>query len=180
LLSGIFSLQSQELKDERAIQMVKTSEARINAIALIHRKLYNTDMNRSINVRDYILELVQYLTHAYGYNEKPFTLSSNIKDVLVDVDKAIPLGLILNELISNSFKYAYEGHPHPELKIELQNEKENLRINLSDNGRGLPAKLPESDSFGLRMVSMLMKQLRGSLDMRTDLGTHYTLTIPQR
>ncbi len=179
LLASIFSLQSRELRDERALQAIKTSEARINAMALIHRKLYNIDKYRTINIKAYIDELVQYLIFAYGYNEKPFKLSASISEVQVDVDKAIPLGLILNELISNSFKYAYNENLNPELIIDLKSVDEKICIDLSDNGKGIqPADLAEHDSFGLRMVNTLVTQLKGYMDTKTENGTHYKLVIP--
>jgi two-component sensor histidine kinase len=179
LFSSIFSLQAQTLTDERAIQVVKTTEARINAMALIHRKLYNIDKNRTLSIKDYIAELLQYLTHAYGYQDKLLDICTNVSDVQVDVDKAIPLGLILNELISNAFKHAYEDQPRPELKIELQLSNEQLHIHLSDNGTGRSSTLnAEPGSFGLRMVNMLVRQLRGTIVTNTDVGTHYSLQIP--
>lgn len=179
LLSSIFSLQSQELTDEKAILAVRSSEARINAMALIHRKLYNVEQNRTINIRDYMNELVQYLMYAYGYNEQTLAVKSEFTDCQLDVDKAIPLGLIMNELISNSFKYAYEGHPNPELKLRIHLNGNNLLICLADNGRGIDkSRLAKNESFGLRMVETFLRQLRGSIETKTDAGTNYTITIP--
>lgn len=180
LLSSIFSLQSLELTDQKAIQAVRSSEARINAMALIHRKLYNTEQNRSINMKDYLNELVVYLMYAYGHTEESFRVSANLKDIHLDVDKAIPLGLIMNELISNSFKYAYSDQPNPELHLILyvQNNN-NLYINLGDNGKGIDAKtLAENDSFGLKMVTTFINQLQGKIETKNDPGTMYTLIIP--
>src|SRR5690606_35581517 len=95
----------------------------VNAMALIHRKLYQrSDEARSINIKDYVTELITYLVHAYGYHEKQMHLELTLEPVQVDIDKAIPLGLIINELISNAFKHAYVDHPSPGLAVGLKQE----------------------------------------------------------
>jgi two-component sensor histidine kinase/Tfp pilus assembly protein PilF len=181
LLTSIFSLHSQELTDEKAIQAVRSSEARINAMALIHRKLYNVDQNRTINIGDYISELIQYLVHAYGFNERPLEISKTLKSVQLDVDKAIPLGLVMNELISNSFKYAYDDQLTPQLSVGLDTADGQLRINVKDNGKGIDeTKLVESESFGLKMIATFVKQLKGSMEIETRGGTEYILIIPMQ
>jgi two-component sensor histidine kinase/Tfp pilus assembly protein PilF len=179
LLSSIFSLQVKSLTDERAIQAVRTSEARVNAMALIHRKLYNADRNRALSINDYIAELIDYLVSAYGYQDRNLKIDANVSEAMVDVDKAIPLGLILNELISNAFKYAFPEQPNPELSINLKFSNSHMHIELRDNGPGLPETYnSQSDSFGLRMVHMLVRQLNGNIETSVNGGTQYSLKIP--
>lgn len=180
VLSSLLSLQSQQLTDSNAIQAVKSSEGRVNAMALIHRKLYLGDTNRTIDIKDYITELVSYLVHTYGYQDRAFTLDLQIEPISVDVDKAIPLGLILNELISNAFKYAYTEHANPELYVGISAHAPGaLMIQVRDNGKGIPE--PKKDapvSFGLKMVNTLIRELRGSLAVTGNNGTTYILNIP--
>jgi two-component sensor histidine kinase/tetratricopeptide (TPR) repeat protein len=179
LLASIFSLQGKALKDERAVQAIRTSEARVNAMALIHRKLYNVDRNRTLSIKEYVTELLQYLLHAYGFQDRSLQINADLSDAQVDVDKAIPMGLILNELISNSLKYAYEDHPGPKLDISVQIKTNQIHIELGDNGNGFQPHVDhQSESFGLRMVSMLVKQLHGTIDKDVNSGTHYSLKIP--
>ncbi len=180
VLSSLLSLQSQQLTDSNAIQAVKSSEGRVNAMALIHRKLYLGDTNRTIDIKDYITELVSYLVHTYGYHEREFTLDLQIEPISVDVDKAIPLGLILNELISNAFKYAYAEHANPELYIGISATAPGaLMIQVRDNGKGMPEpKKDEPVSFGLKMVNTLIRELRGNLAVTANKGTTYILNIP--
>lgn len=179
ILSSVLSLQAEHMKDESAIQAVKSSESRINAMALIHRKLYNVVQNRSINIRSYITELIQYLSDAYGFNENELTINNEIEELQIDVDKAIPLGLILNELISNSFKYAYVDNPSPQLNISLKHQKSKVYIEIGDNGKGIAEhSIKKDNSFGIKMVHMLMKELRGNLTVKADAGTTYALNIP--
>lgn len=182
LLSSIFTLQAQRLSDHRAVEAIKSGESRVNAMALIHRKLYQNDENRNINLNEYITELVEYLVHSYGYTEKNLDLSLKIEpDLDVDVDKAIPVGLILNEIVSNSFKHAYNGDLHPALGISAaMTTKRHLRLEVNDNGQGIPEDKfsGSSHSFGLSMIGLLARQLRGNVEIRGNNGTHFYLNIP--
>lgn len=182
ILSSIFMLQAQRLTDQNAIEAVRAGESRVNAMALIHRRLYHTDDNREINLHEYISELVQYLVHSFGYTAKDLRLTLNIETNLsVDVDKAIPVGLILNEIVSNALKHAYNGHANPQLGIcATLTEKNYLSMEINDNGRGIPegqVSTP-SHSFGLSLISTLVQQLRGNFEIRNNNGTHIYLHIP--
>ncbi|MDQ2656496.1 MAG: sensor histidine kinase, partial [Bacteroidota bacterium] len=180
ILSSLLSLQSQQLTDDTAIKAVKSSESRINAMALIHRKLYTVDQNRTVDIKEYITELIQYLVYSYGYHERNFKLDLEIREISIDVDKAIPLGLILNELISNAFKHAYENQPNPRLAINLEYPEANeLNIRIHDNGGGMPAvDEKQRKTFGMKIVSTLIKELKGSLNVKNENGTTYNLNIP--
>ncbi|HEY9487195.1 MAG TPA: sensor histidine kinase, partial [Chryseosolibacter sp.] len=180
ILSSLLSLQSQQLTDDTAIKAVKSSESRINAMALIHRKLYTVDQNRTIDIKEYITELIQYLVYSYGYHEKNFKLDLEIKEISIDVDKAIPLGLILNELISNAFKHAYENHPNPRLVVNLAFPESNeLNICIKDNGTGMPSRdEKQRKTFGMKIVSTLIKELKGTIHVKSENGTTYNLHIP--
>ena len=180
ILSSLLSLQSQQLTDDNAIKAVKSSESRINAMALIHRKLYTVDQNRTVDIKEYITELIQYLVYSYGYHEKNFKLDLEIKEINIDVDKAIPLGLILNELISNAFKHAYQNQPNPRLTVNLAYpDPHELNICIQDNGAGMPAvDEKQRKTFGMKIVTTLIKELKGSLNVRSENGTTYDLHIP--
>jgi len=180
ILSSLLSLQSQQLTDDTAIRAVKSSESRINAMALIHRKLYTVDQNRTVDIKEYITELIQYLVYSYGYHEKNFKLDLEIKEISIDVDKAIPLGLILNELISNAFKHAYANQPNPHLAVNLAFPEVNaLNIQIRDNGAGIPAvDEKQRKTFGMKIVHTLIKELKGSVNVKSDNGTTYELNIP--
>jgi two-component sensor histidine kinase len=180
ILSSLLSLQSQQLTDDNAIRAVKSSESRINAMALIHRKLYTVDQNRTVDIKEYITELIQYLVYSYGYHEKNFKLDLEITEINIDVDKAIPLGLILNELISNAFKHAYQNQPNPRLMVNLAYpDAHELNICIQDNGAGMPAvDEKQRKTFGMKIVTTLIKELKGSLNVRSENGTTYDLHIP--
>lgn len=180
ILSSLLSLQSQQLTDENALSAVKSSEGRVNAMALIHKKLYTDNQNQQVNIREYISELVQYLTQSYGYFNKEFNFILNAENIQLDIDKAIPLGLIINELVSNAFKYAYVNQSKPILKLNLRTErnKNAIIVEVIDNGGGMTENFDSSKTFGIKMVKTLVKELKAKLDVSSDPGTHITLTIP--
>jgi two-component system, sensor histidine kinase PdtaS len=180
VLSSVLSLQSRHLTDENAIQVIKSSESRVNTMALIHKKLYSDQDNRNINMKEYIQELVTYLMHTYGMSDK-LTFTLNSTDIYLDVDKAIPAGLILNEIVSNAMKYAYHDHAAPSLQISISTHQPNeLTLEISDNGPGIPeaAQHEASQSFGLRMVKTLTRELKGKVSVQSHTGTTFTLQIP--
>jgi two-component sensor histidine kinase len=173
------SLQSNQLTDQTAIQAVKSSEGRVNAMALIHRKLYAGNESRAVDLKGYVIELLEYLMHSYGYTKNRLNLVIDMNPIIIDVDKAIPIGLVLNELISNSFKHAYTGIDHPELIIAVKTIANNqIQIVLHDNGKGFtPKNSVEKESFGLTMTKTLINELRGEMEVITDHGTKYTINV---
>ncbi|MBT1688270.1 tetratricopeptide repeat-containing sensor histidine kinase [Dawidia soli] len=181
ILSSVLSLQSQNVKDEDALLAIKSSESRVNAMALIHKKLYRDDNHRAIDMQDYVQELGNYLVHTYGFTDGRLELRIQCDAVAIDVDKAIPIGLILNELVSNALKYAFDKHAAPTLEIRLQEQgADEIRIDVRDNGVGIsPQKTREgSGSFGLKMVKMLIKELKGRVDVEIQAGTVYQIVLP--
>jgi two-component system, sensor histidine kinase PdtaS len=181
ILSSVLSLQSQYITDETAIQVVKSSESRVNAMALIHKKLYGKAASRSVEMKEYIQELVNYLIYSYGFDQKNLEFVFRGETIQLDVDKAIPLGLILNEVVSNALKYAYGDCENPVLTIEMKlNTPNELRLVISDNGPGFAeaAHYESSKSFGLKMVNTLTRELKGKITTDSNNGLIYTLYMP--
>jgi two-component sensor histidine kinase len=179
VLSSVLSLQSQHMTDENALLSVKSTEGRINAMALIHRKLYSDETNTIVSTRGYFRELIEYLTSSYGFGENRLKLIVEIDEVELDVDKAIPLGLIANELISNVFKHAYVNQEKSELTIILKQRDQQLDVIVKDNGKGFkPGPNSDEEKFGSRMVAILVKDIRGIHTIDSSNGTTHTLTIP--
>jgi len=176
IMSGMLTLQSAGLTDPQAIQTIKTTEGRVNAMALIHKKLYGQQPSRQLPLREYLTELVNEQAYAYGLNERAL-VKLKISDVNLDVDKLIPLGLIVNELVSNAFKHAFQNHDSPELILEAKATGEQLKVIIADNGRGLPTETQEQ-SFGLKLVNLLIREARGTIEHHPENGTIFIITIP--
>jgi two-component sensor histidine kinase len=179
IVSSLLSLQSLKLEDEGAQRALREGQHRIEAMSLIHRKLYQTDDVSGVNMKEFITELSESLMNAYDYNDNNFLLEVKTEVRQLDADTAIPLGLILNEVITNAFKYAYKNMSHPTLKILLQQQETNLLLQVSDNGKGLNKEAwKKSVSFGKQLIQSLVKQLSGSIQLNVENGTSFIFTVP--
>ena len=180
IVSSLLSMQSNRLEDKNAAKAVREGQMRVQAMSLIHQRLYKTDDVSTVNIKDYFTELAESLMQAYGHTPDDFDLTIEVENPALDVDLAIPLGLIVNELITNSFKYAYEGIERPTLYISLKNDKE-ITLKIQDNGIGIDEKLvsQKSNSFGQKLIKGLSKQLRGTYKFENNQGTYFELSFPR-
>jgi len=182
IVSSLLSLQSYRLHDAEAKAAMNESKQRVQAMSLIHQRLYKTDMLTSVNIKEYITDLSSSLMSSYGYDDDHFDLQLHIQQELMDVEKALPIGLILNELITNAFKYAYKGIEYPSLYISLQEQQEQLQLTVRDNGTGMDTASwsKKGGSFGKQLISSLCNQLRANQQVSVDNGTSFTLIIPAK
>lgn len=185
IVSSLLNLQLNQLDDEKAIQAMRIGQQRIEAMSLIHQRLYHTDQITTINMGDYLTDLVNSLMHAFGFQPDAFELQLNVDLPELDVDIAIPLGLIVNELATNAFKYAYLDAQYPSLRIDLrQNEADThtgLTLEVQDNGPGIDVfetqETSGRNSFGRRLILLLSEQLEGQSEWFKDNGTLFRLSI---
>ncbi|MCJ0743792.1 tetratricopeptide repeat protein [Pedobacter montanisoli] len=182
VISALLSLQSNKVEDEKAKDALEEGKLRVDAMALIHQKLYLNDNLASIHIGDYVRNLSNALAESYGYKAEVIKTSIDMPDQTFDLDQAIPIGLIINELISNSFKHAFKGQENPEIKISmLQDQVEQTRLIVADNGINVQSEADQthksSTSFGLRLIRTLVKQLEGTLDVQQAAGTKYTIVF---
>ncbi|RDC61479.1 histidine kinase dimerization/phosphoacceptor domain -containing protein [Adhaeribacter pallidiroseus] len=180
IVSSLLRLQSNRLVDEDARKAVKVGRQRIEAMSLIHRSLYQQNNPNLVNMREYITDLLESLMESFGVDKAQLNLKLCISVAELDVDKALPLGLIINEWVTNAFKYAYQQVPEPQLQVELHNTN-GLQLLIRDNGPGLPATVWEKPqtSFGLKLVKVLSKQLNGTCAVENQGGTTFKLHIPE-
>ncbi|NQZ77049.1 MAG: sensor histidine kinase [Ekhidna sp.] len=179
VISSMLGLQSMKLKDASARKAVTEGKDRLRAMSLIHQKLYQNEDAISLNIKEYISNLVMELAQSYGYQNKTKFLM-DIPSIELDADDTLPLGLIVNELVSNSFKYAFKDVAEPELEIRLLQESEkDFSFFLRDNGPGLPEDfdIEKSNSFGTKLVSILVKQLNGELRCERQEGLAYHISF---
>lgn len=181
IVSSLLKLQSNRIEEESAARAVREGQQRVEAMSLIHQRLYQTDQLTTINMRDYIIDLTESLMLAYGYQPDKFDLRLNIDKQELDVDLAIPIGLIINELITNSFKHAYKAVENPMLSISLS-MKEELTLELKDNGPGINEELwkKTGGSFGKRLIRNLSEQTGGNFQITNNNGTFYSLRITEQ
>ena len=181
-VSSIFSLQSRYVKDEQALDVFKDCRQRIQAMALIHEKLYQSMNLSKVSFRAYIQTLVAQLFDSYTLKPGQIQLRMQIAGLILDIKKAIPLGLIINELVSNSLKHAFPNHRKGEVTVILGfDEGDHLTLIVKDNGIGFPEP-PDSQkmkSFGLVLVHSLVRQLAGVIEMERKDGTTFNLRFNQ-
>jgi two-component sensor histidine kinase len=181
IVSSLLSLQTNRLEDENAIAVLKESQLRVQAMSFIHQRLYKTDSITSVNMKEYITDLAESLVASYGYHRDDFDLQLEVKQEFLDIDKALPAGLIINELVTNALKYAYGNVQRPLLQISLLNNAANdVVIAIRDNGKGIDAEAwtKQRNSFGKQLITALCKQLRASQELKVENGTQFTITIP--
>lgn len=176
VISSLLGLQSMKLEDPNAKVAVEEGKNRVKAMSMIHQRLYQNKDVSQIDFDQYVNDLVQDLKLSY-MPEGNIQINVDIPKTNFDVDTTLPLGLILNELVSNSFKYAFENIKEPILKVELLNEGDKRILTISDNGSGIDQNIDikESNSFGLKLVNILVKQLKGNINHNSYNGMSYKI-----
>ena len=180
IISSLLSLQAKSLSDEKDLEIFKSSQSRVKSMALIHEKLYDSPDFSHINLADYIQSLVEELYDTYNIYLDKIHLKMNIQDIKLNMETSIPLGLLINEIVSNSLKYAFpenKNFENPELVIELKKEKNDYILMIMDNGIGVPDKLDleKSESLGMQLINNLTDQIDGKLKLDTSHGTKFTI-----
>ncbi|BDZ69936.1 histidine kinase dimerization/phosphoacceptor domain -containing protein [Methanobacterium petrolearium] len=173
-LSGLLSLQAINTEDESAKEALLDSQNRANAMAIIHQKLYSYADFEKIDLNRYLRQLMDEILKTYSVSEVRYFL--NVDHVSFDVDRALILGLIVNELVSNSLKYAFSDDEGV-IFINLRENDDTYILEVLDNGKSIPENinLQNPDSFGLTIVNLLVNQLDGEIDVKIDEGTYFTV-----
>lgn len=163
VISGLMQSQGIRSNDPLVKEIMKSGQDRVKSMALIHEKLYQTQDFTNIQAQDYILDLVSTIEQGYLLNRSNISLNVQIEDVHFDIDTAIPLGLIINELLTNAYKYAFVDNQEGLIHLELRKHKKHICFFVSDNGRGLPKEFDfeQTRSLGLTLVKGLSRQLNG-------------------
>jgi two-component sensor histidine kinase len=179
IVSSLLSLQSFRIKDQQAKDAIQEGQHRIEAMSLIHQKLYIQDAITQVNIKEFITDIAESLMQAYGYDNDNFDLQIQVEEDLLDVDKAIPLSIIINELITNAFKYAYNTTKHPKLMISFTKQSAQASISIADNGVGIDAKSWKDNSgYGKELIQTFTEQLEGTLTLDINNGTTFKIVFP--
>lgn len=179
IVISLLNTQSAYLNNEDAIEAIRNSQHRMHAMSLIHQKLYQTDNLAFIDMEWYIRELVAYMKECFDTGIIQFRLETTA--VKLDVAQAVPLGLILNEAISNAIKYAFPGHRKGIITIELKMQSDKLcRLRIADDGTGMPTNfdIEESTSLGMSLMRGLSNQLEASFEVQQCGGTIVSVVFP--
>ncbi|HTY51848.1 MAG TPA: PAS domain S-box protein [Methanomicrobiales archaeon] len=184
VVSALLILQSKKTKDQHIIEMFRESEHRIKTMALIHEKLYQSRSFGTIDLAEYLTRLVQYLFSSYQERSAGVELRMEVKDISLDIDTALPTSLIINEIVSNSLKYAFPGGKGGRICIRASREEgKGILLEISDDGVGLPPgfDLETTGTLGLHLVhGLAVNQLGGTIEMgKAKIGTSFIIRFPE-
>lgn len=183
VISSLLNLQAASLSDPQALEMLKESQNRVRSMALVHDQLHRSPDLSRIGFREYVKNLCASLFSSYGIDSARIALRVDVEDIALPIDAAIPCGLIVHELVSNSLKHAFPGGRRGEIFIALKSHP--LRgtvLTVADNGIGLPGHVDvaTASSLGLRLVRILAGQIEAPVRHRSGAGTAFEIELPQR
>ena len=178
VISALLSLQSKYIKDENALEALRKGNARVESMALIHKDLYQHDNLKGVNARDYCDQLIESLFNSYKIGDDDITLSQEIDDLWLDVDTMIPLGLMMNEFISNALKHAFTEQNHGKIHLSLKEKNDCLVLNIFDNGKGVyDLEQMKKKSFGYSLIQAFARKLKAEIAYEHRDGLNVELTI---
>ena len=177
VISSILNLQSSYVKDSYALNLLKECQNRIKSMAFIHESLYQTKNFESVNFSEYVTTLSKNLVHTYSINTKKIKLILTLDKLMLSLDASIPCGLIINEIISNSLKYAFPDNRDGIIFVTLRVIKNKVNIEVGDNGIGIPESVDvkNTQTLGLQLVDTLVEQLNGTFKLIRKNGTIFSI-----
>lgn len=179
IISSLLNHQSEYINDSRINDVFKESQSRISSMALVHEKLYQSKDIDKIDIRDYITDLSASIFQSYQINPGRITFYMNIDNILLNIDQAIPCGLIINELMTNSIKYAFPEENTGKIRVEFHKGGDKMfELTVGDNGIGFQEKIDfrKTRSLGLHLVTILAeKQLHGQITLDQSNGTEFKI-----
>ena len=180
VITGLLELQSHKLENEEAVNALKDSQMRINSMALIHEKLYQNKNLSQIEFDKYTHELITVIKSSHLTADQPVNINLDCENVELPITTAIPCGLLINEIVTNSIKHAFNGVKGAEVNLSLKKLNDDVELKISDNGKGLPVKFEdlETKSLGIILIRTLTRQLGADLIVNGTDGTAYDIKFP--
>ncbi|PCJ98319.1 MAG: histidine kinase [Flavobacteriaceae bacterium] len=182
-ISSLLSLQSNNIEDKKMKSLIKSSQNRVISMAMIHEMLYMRDDISKIDYKSYVIELCEYLIRSVKGHDSNIKLNVEICDVNLDINTSIPLGLLINEIITNTLKYGIKGTDKGDIYISLKRDGDkNCILKIGDNGIGYPDKISYENtrSLGLKLIQNLTRQLQGTIIRDfSKKGTHYIISFKE-
>lgn len=177
IISGILELQNLNVSDETAKIILKEGQARIQSIALIHKTLYQSENFSKVPFQSYLTELLLAIQASYSNNQSKINVTVKANEIELGINTAIPLSLIINEIVTNCFKHAFIGKENGNITIELSKQSDYFQLIVADDGNGLPAdfNINRLHSVGFDLIKGLTKQLEGNFNFESENGTKITI-----
>lgn len=181
VVSSLLSIQSRHVSDSQVIEAIKEGQNRVKTMGLIHQNLYQDNDLRGVDMKNYVQKLTKNLFSSYNIEPEKIRLKTDIETSNLDVDTVVPLGLIINELVTNSLKYAFTNKTSGEIFVKLHENNEKLILEVGDNGRGLPEgfDIQKLKSMGFQLVQNFVRKLSAELKIQNENGTKISILIPK-
>ena len=186
VISSLLDLQAEKFRNKKVLEAFRESQSRVLSMSLIHEELYKGEGTDTLDFSEYLKKLAENLFQTYSFRSKNIHLCMDLEEnTFFDMDTAIPLGIIVNELVSNSLKHAFT-EKEGEIRIKLCREEKNnethkslFSLTISDNRKGIPenVELESLESLGLQLVSILVDQLDGKIELKREHGTEFRITL---
>lgn len=182
VISSLLNLQSQYIKDKEALDIFRESQNRARSMALIHERLYRSSDLKRIDFGDYIQTLTTDLFHTYVHDPRQVKLNMCVENLMVDINTTVPLGLIVNELVTNSMKHGFVGDLEGEINIDFHKEGDEFVLVVEDTGVGFPDDIDfrNTSTLGLQLVNNLTTQINGKIELNKDKGTKFRITFKEQ
>jgi PAS domain S-box-containing protein len=182
VITSLLNLQADRSNDEHVQAVLRNNQARIKSMALVHEELYQSEEFALVNFSDYLRRLTSSLVQAYDKAGKAIQLHYDMDDLCLGIDAAIPCGLIVNELLTNTIHHAFKGRRGGNVKIRFFRHGRKFLLGVSDDGVGLPESIDvhSTETLGLHLVSTLTEQLRGILSVTRNGGTSFILEFEEQ
>jgi two-component sensor histidine kinase len=171
IISGLLFMQSESVDDPKIKQLLTESQSRIKSMAIIHDQLYKSENFSEIDIQEYLIELTNKIASSYSSSNKKIDIEIESNSFSMQISIALTIGLIINELVINSYKYAFENRKEGKIKIKF-NQQEKYYFSVADDGIGLPAakEIESKNTLGMNLIQILVHQLRGELEFFNDGG----------
>jgi two-component sensor histidine kinase len=182
VIASLLNLQSRQVRDAQTVEMFKESQNRVQAMALIHERLYQSNDATRVDFESYLHTLMAYLFASYGSSNTAIALTLNVDHITFGIDTAIPCGLIVHELVANALKHAFPGSKPGEIHLDLRaGDTGRYTLRVHDNGDGFPENVDfrRVESLGLKLVNILTQQLDGVIELQRNGGTTFTITFTE-
>jgi two-component sensor histidine kinase len=183
VVSSLLNLQLQFSKDQETADVFRNGLDRIQSMALVHEKLYQSRELSRVDFKNYTNDIVSELMRSYGIDSNLIKIASTVEDIFLDLDQSVPCGLIINELVSNSLKHAFADNRSGEIQIDFHLGSDGrYQLMVSDNGVGMPEKfdLNSNKTLGLQLVKTLVEQLEGTIELHIQNGTSIRISFPSK
>jgi two-component system response regulator len=181
IISSLLNLQTHFASDIKTVNILKETQNRVKSMAIVHEKLYQSPDLTHINFYNYIVSLVTHLFDSYGITKSQIKKVIDVQYINLNIDTAVPCGLIICEIVSNSLKYAFKEGRIGKVTVSLKIKEEKFHLTISDDGIGFPEEIDfkKTDSLGLQLVNSLTNQIDGEIQLDKTNGTKFNITFKE-